>query len=80
MFDRYDLSERCTPGMQKVLGQFDELLRAMKTARSPRAVVIQVFGQLFSLVNGHCCNALMLRRSLVEKVFALFVVFMYFPT
>jgi hypothetical protein len=60
---KYNLSERCTPGMQEMIVQFTELLRLMKLASSPQAMVVQLFGQLLSLINGHCCNALMLRRS-----------------
>jgi hypothetical protein len=60
---KYDMFDRCSQGMTAMLGNFGALLDHMATADSPRAVVIQIFGQLCSLINGHCCNALMLRRS-----------------
>ncbi len=60
---KYDASDRCSPGMTDMLKHFDVLLARMHEADSPRAVIVQVFGQLCSLINGHCCNSLMLRRS-----------------
>ena len=57
------MSDRCSQGMTDMLAHFEVLRERMAAADSPRAVQIQVFGQLCSLINGHCCNALMLRRS-----------------
>ena len=59
----YDDSEKCSEGMLSILKQFDALLERFSSTGCPRAVSVQVFGQLCSLVNGHCCNSLMLRRS-----------------
>lgn len=56
-------SEKCSPGMEAMLRQFSDILLMFEKASCPLAIVLQVFGQLLSLFNGHCCNALMLRRS-----------------
>jgi hypothetical protein len=58
----YD-SEKCSTGMVEMLGHFDKLMERFQEAACPRAIVLQTFGQLCALVNGHCCNSLMLRRS-----------------
>ena len=56
-------SEQCSPGMRDMLVQLDALMAILNEARSPMALSLQLVGQLLSLFNGHCCNALMLRRS-----------------
>lgn len=59
----YDMADRCSAGMQRILKRFDELVLLMKSHYVPKAIFVQIFGQLCAILNGHWCNSLMLRRS-----------------
>lgn len=60
---KYDMSDRCSEGMQKILKRLVELKELMLTNGAPKSIRVQIVGQLCAMINGHCCNSLMLRRS-----------------